>query len=161
MSDPTTADLIANAPITQELSTDECAVFSGIVERQTLADNERLLSEGTQDDSLHIIVSGRLAVEKDGGVGEAMVLTVLKAGDLAGELGFIDGTGHSATLRALGETQVVTLHRERFESLLQTHPQIVYKIMRAVVRNVHNVVRRMNAQYVEMSNYITKAHGRY
>lgn len=161
MSAPSTADLIANAPITQELSAEECAVFSSVVDRRTLADNEVLQRERAKDDSLHIIVSGRLAVEKDAGVGESTVLTVLKAGDLAGELGFIDGTEHSATLRALGETQVVSLERERFESLLQSHPEIVYKIMRAVVRNVHNVVRRMNAQYVEMSNYITKAHGRY
>ena len=33
--------------------------------------------------------------------------------------------------------------------------------MRGVVRHVHGIVRRMNMQSVEMSNYIYKQGGRY
>jgi hypothetical protein len=38
---------------------------------------------------------------------------------------------------------------------------IVYKVMRGVVRDVHGIVRRMNAQSAELSNYIYRIHGRY
>ncbi|NJN48029.1 MAG: cyclic nucleotide-binding domain-containing protein, partial [Candidatus Competibacteraceae bacterium] len=82
-------------------------------------------------------------------------------GDMAGELGFIDGLEHSAALRALGDCEVLSLEREKFESLLHTDPELVYKVMRTIVRAVHSIVRRMNAQYVEMTNYIFKQHGRY
>jgi hypothetical protein len=34
-------------------------------------------------------------------------------------------------------------------------------MMQTIVQAVHQILRRMNAQYVEMSNYITKQHGRY
>ena len=33
--------------------------------------------------------------------------------------------------------------------------------MRGGVRNVHGIVRRMNVQSTELSNYIFRTHGRY
>ena len=45
--------------------------------------------------------------------------------------------------------------------LLHEEPDLVYKVMRAIIRTVHGILRRMNAQYVEMQNYITRQHGRY
>ena len=76
-------------------------------------------------------------------------------------MGFIDGTDHSATLRALCDAEVYTLERPAFESLLDTHPALVYKVMRSIIRSVHSTLLRMNRQFVEMNNYIMKEHGRY
>jgi len=39
--------------------------------------------------------------------------------------------------------------------------RLVYEVMRNVVRKVHAILRRMNVQYVGMTNYMTKQHGRY
>ena len=47
------------------------------------------------------------------------------------------------------------------ESLLDGHPHIVYRIMRAIVRRVHQAQQRLSAQAVELNNYIYKQHGRY
>ena len=80
---------------------------------------------------------------------------------MIGQLGFIDGVEHSAGVRALNNCEVFTLHRNDLEALLLEDPDLVYKVMRAIVRTVHTILRRMNIQYVEMSNYITKDHGRY
>jgi CRP/FNR family cyclic AMP-dependent transcriptional regulator len=41
------------------------------------------------------------------------------------------------------------------------HPNMTYHVMRAIIRLVHSTLKRMNMQYIEMSNYITKTHGRY
>ena len=93
--------------------------------------------------------------------GDETTLHVLHPGDLAGELGFIDGTAHSAGVRALTPAQVVTLERSKFESLIESHPKVLYDVMRVIIRRVHATLRRMNFQYVEMTNYITKTLGRY
>jgi CRP-like cAMP-binding protein len=68
---------------------------------------------------------------------------------------------HSASLRALGNCELVRLERDSFEELLKTDPDLIYKVMRAIVREVHRILRGMNTQYMEMSNYISKQHGRY
>jgi CRP-like cAMP-binding protein len=86
---------------------------------------------------------------------------MFRAGDIVGELGFVDGTTHSASLLSIGQAEVVTLERSTLESLLDTQPGVVYGVMRGIVRTTHGIVRRMNLQYVEMCNYISKQHGRY
>lgn len=102
-----------------------------------------------------------IAVTRDCGCGEWTTLALLRPGDLAGEMGFVTGRPHSATLRAVGEAGVISFDRDRVEALLQDQPWIVYRLMQAIVQAVHQILRRMNAQYVEMANYITKQHGRY
>ena len=53
------------------------------------------------------------------------------------------------------------ISRQDMEALLPEDPELVYKVMRAIVRTVHTILRRMNVQYVEMTNYIAHDHGRY
>jgi CRP/FNR family transcriptional regulator, cyclic AMP receptor protein len=93
--------------------------------------------------------------------GEWVMLQLLRQGDIAGEMGFLDGKEHSATLRAMGETQIYSLQRPALEALVENHPLLVYRVMRAIVRSVHAILLRMNLEYVELTNYITKQHGRY
>ena len=49
----------------------------------------------------------------------------------------------------------------RFEQVVEKDPQLVYKVMRAVARSAHKIVHRMNTEFIELSNYIFKQHGRY
>lgn len=38
---------------------------------------------------------------------------------------------------------------------------IVYRVMRGIIRNMHGIVRRVNSESAELSNYIYKTGGRY
>lgn len=152
---------LRKSPLTANLEDAEVRVLAEICVCRDLMDEEVLFEEGKTDQQLHVITSGRLAVTRDSGGGEWATLHVLKEGDLAGEMSFVDGRPHSATLRALGPTTVCSLSRVDFEGLVERHPWVVYRTMQAIVTAVHDILRRMNAQYVEMSNYITKQHGRY
>lgn len=154
-------EVIKASPLGVELSDAQCRRLAEVVTACGLKQGELLFEEGHTDDSLHIITRGNLDVVKTTG-GEALVsLHVLHAGDMVGELGFIDGIEHSAGVRALSNCEVFTLHRADLESLIQEDPELVYRVMRAIIRTVHGILRRMNHQYVEMSNYITHQHGRY
>ena len=68
---------------------------------------------------------------------------------------------HYASLVARGDTCVLGLEREKLESLLEKHPDIVYRVMRAIVRAVHQIQAQLSMQSVELTNYISKLHGRY
>nr|VFJ94763.1 MAG: Cyclic nucleotide-binding domain-containing protein [Candidatus Kentron sp. H]VFJ95652.1 MAG: Cyclic nucleotide-binding domain-containing protein [Candidatus Kentron sp. H]VFK01892.1 MAG: Cyclic nucleotide-binding domain-containing protein [Candidatus Kentron sp. H] len=154
-------EILRKSPITANMTDKECRVLATIPASRTLTNDEELLSEGHIDNSLHIIVDGMLAVTKDTGGGDWITLHILRAGDLAGELGFIDGRPHSATLRSVGETTVFTFEREQFETILEANPWVVYRLMQSIVQAIHEILRRMNNQHVELTNYITKQHGRY
>ena len=88
-------------------------------------------------------------------------MLTLTTGDLVGELSFLDETPHYASLVAVGATRVFGLEREKLEALLSAHPEVVYRVMRAIVRTVHEIQRRISMQTAELTNYIYKQHGKY
>ena len=153
--------LVSESPLGVELSDGQCATLAAIIKVAGLREGDYLLQEGQFDDSIHVVVSGKLEVVKSDQGGEQVTLAVLHPGDMAGELGFVDGAPHSAGLRALGECEVFNIHRAEFEALIPKDPDLVYKVMRAVMRTVHRILRRMNFQYTQLTDYISHQHGRY
>ncbi len=156
-----TANLVLSSALGGELSAEEATVLEGLMSRRELADGEFLISEGDKDDSLHVLVEGKLEVVKHTGGGDIAGLAVLREGDLAGELSFIDSHEHTVGLRALCTTRVLSMKREAFEGIVDSHPQLAYKVMRAIARSTHRIVHRMNSEFIELNNYIFKQHGRY
>ena len=144
-----------------ELTEQQLETLAAFVTIRDLADGQVLVAEGTSDNHLYGLMSGALDVVRNAGKADGVTLFALSAGDLVGELSFIDGTPHYAALVASGPTRVFGLEREKLESLLDSHPQIVYRVMRAIVRTTHQIQRRLSMQSVELTNYIFKQHGRY
>ena len=161
MNNPNTCDLIQHSSLVGDLNESQCDDLSSIATTRSLNDKEVLIEQGQTDESLHIVSSGALAVERTTAGGDTINLHILRPGDLAGEMGFVDGTEHTASLRAMGPTSVVSISRKDMESLLPLKPEVVYGLMRGIVRTAHRILREMNLQSVELSNYITKVHGRY
>ena len=144
-----------------ELKEEECGRLAGIASIVTLKKDQVLIEQGKTDDSLYILLTGRLKVNRNTGAGKQVTLACIREGEMAGEMGFLDGLEHSASLQADETTDVLRIQRKHLEGLLETHPKIVYKVMRSIAREVHEITKRMNRQYVEMSNYINHQHGRY
>ena len=147
--------------LNEDITDDECGVLTGAFKLQKLAAGEILLREGEVDAVLYIVIDGDLLATREAGGGEYVVLSHLKPGDIAGAMGFIDGNSHSATLRANKGSHVLTLHRDALEGMVDAHPQLVFKVMKMIIRSVHRTLLSMNRQFVEMNNYIMKEHGRY
>lgn len=161
MNNPDICNLIQQSSLTGDLNEAQCSDLSSIATTRSLDDKEVLIEQGELDETLYIVSSGALAVERTIAGGDTTTLHILKPGDLAGEMGFVDGTEHTATLRAMGPTSVASIGRNDLESLLPTKPEVVYGLMCGIVRTAHRILRGMNHQLVELSNYITKVHGRY
>lgn len=154
-------EMIVGTPFAKDLDPDQCASLAEKITTRTLQSDETLIREGDVDSTLYIIAEGMLAVERTAGTGDPVTLHILKQGDLAGEMGFVDGNEHTATLRSVGDSLVASLARTDLESFLYEKPEIVYGVMRGIVRSAHRILRNMNLQSIELSNYISRSHGRY
>jgi CRP/FNR family cyclic AMP-dependent transcriptional regulator len=161
MTDKTRLDALRSTKLATELTDEQCRVLAALVSLHDLKQGDVLAREGTVDNHLYVILSGVLGVVKNVDSDNAITINTLHAGDFVGEMGFMDGTELYASKVALGDARVLTLEREKLESLLDKHPQIVYRVMRAIIRVVHQIQRRLSMQQVELSNYIYKQHGRY
>jgi CRP/FNR family cyclic AMP-dependent transcriptional regulator len=167
MSDNTCTDIavstdaIKASPLGDELSDAQCELLASAMTACGIKDRAFLIEEGQKDDALHVLTNGDMEVVARAAGGEYVGLHILRAGDILGELGFLDGVEHSAGLRAMGNCELLRLDRASFEGLLEKDPELVYKVMRSIVRIVHRILRNMNVQQVELTNYIAKQNGRY
>ena len=144
-----------------ELDDDQVRTLAALVTVRDLEPGEVLVREGPSDNHLYVILRGDVSVIKNAGTDAAETLFTLAAGDLVGELSFLDGTARYASLVAADTARVLGIEREKLESLIDAHPRIVYRVMRAIIRTVHQIQRRLSIQSVELTNYIYKQHGRY
>jgi CRP-like cAMP-binding protein len=147
--------------LADELTDDQCRTLAALVALHDLKQGTVLAKEGAVDNHIYVILSGHLGVVKNFNTGDQLTINTLGPGDFVGELGFMDGTEAYASKVALGHTRVLSLEREKLESLLDKEPVIVYRVMRAIIRVVHQIQRRLAMHQVELSNYIYKQHGRY
>ena len=83
-----------------------------------------IIREGEPADALYVLVSGRARVVKRADNGEELSLGTLKPGDSFGEMGLLEETIRSATVRASSEVEVLRLDRSVFRALVQRHPEI-------------------------------------
>ncbi|MCG6863778.1 MAG: Crp/Fnr family transcriptional regulator [Chromatiaceae bacterium] len=148
-------------PFVNEIAEDECERLAEIVTVRRLEKGDVLIEQGKKDNSLYILITGRLQVNRSTGGNKQVTLACIREGEMAGEMGFLDDSEHSATLMADDTSQILQINRKDLEGLLDEHPQTVYKLMRAIAREVHKITQRMNMQFVEMSNYIHHQQGRY
>lgn len=156
-------DTLRISTITEELSDAEVEILAGLFEVQDFKSGDVIVKPGDkQSSNLYMLAHGNVEVKIES-TGEDSTIQVLKPGDLAGIITFVGGAASdiTATLSAVGNTKVLSLERAKFETLINSHPQMVYKVMRGVVRNVHGIVRRVNSQSAELSNYIYRSRGRY
>lgn len=143
-----------------ELDETEARVLMGLMGVVTLEPGELLIADDEQRRTLFLLTEGRLCVCRSvGGAEEALYL--MRPGECAGTRSFVDGSPRKAALRSHGRSTVLTLEPEDFESLIETHPHLVYKVMRAIFRITHANLMRVNHESTELRNYVLKSGGRY
>jgi len=158
----TNADVekLCHSSIGGELTIAEASILASIMGLQKVKDAEVISSEGGDSNTLFVLIEGKLDVISSDENRDHVVYTMQK-GECAGTRAFVDLTPRKATLRAHGDAVVYTMEPSDFESLLDNHPGIIYKVMRALFRNTHSNLMRMNKETEQLSNYISKSGGRY
>jgi CRP/FNR family transcriptional regulator, cyclic AMP receptor protein len=160
MTQTVQADLVRASALGDELDKPEAQTLAALMGSRTVNDGEMLVREGGPERTLFMLVAGQLAVSnvRDG---NEQVAYLMSKGECAGARSFVDAMPRRGNLRAIGPTTVYTLEPDRFETLIASHPRIVYKVMRAMFRITHANLLRMNQETQQLTDYVTKTHGRY
>lgn len=153
-----------NSRLVENLRDFEINVLANLLTVQYFEVKEFMVEPGDDllSDALMILVEGEIEVSAM--VDNELVSLHLEApGDLARIISFVGGNmmGISARIKVKKDSAVLLLQRAKLETLLHSHSSIVYCVMRNLVRHVHGVARRKNAEKEEMSNYLYRTHGLY
>lgn len=96
---------------------------------------EVIFKEGDPSGSAFVIVKGSVELTKNSKHG-AVLLAKLKAGELFGEMGVIDGSPRSATSRAVGNITVKEIAPNALLKGIQTDPDLSSKVMSKLVERL-------------------------
>jgi CRP/FNR family transcriptional regulator, cyclic AMP receptor protein len=94
-----------------------------------------LIREGekTRNDYMMLILSGDVRVEaQSAGAADEVVVTVIGAGSLIGELGLINDTARSATCIAASELAVGVLSRNSMKKMMKEEPELAARFLLAI-----------------------------
>ena len=113
---------------------------------RTLRDGEILFREGETSTELIMIVSGMCKITKVINAEERM-LAVLKAGEILGEMSHFDDAPRSATAKAVGTLNVLSMSRENFGMIFELHHKWTLHLIQALSNRVHGTFKRLVAAH--------------
>lgn len=130
--------------ILENLAPSEIDILGEYVVFKGFSDGEEILTEGLQYQGLWLILRGKCDVLKDCGETESH-LAQLEQGSLFGEMSFFETVPHSATVRAIENTETVCMSREEFDKLQVSQPAISQKIVINMVKLISDRLRQMDS----------------
>jgi CRP-like cAMP-binding protein len=98
---------------------------------------------GDPADRVYLVKSGRVRLMRVGPTGRRELLTLLREGDLFGELLCPDGAVMEDMAVAAGQTQVWSIGSREFRTLLENRPGLALDIVRALNDRVRRMRRRL------------------
>ena len=88
-------------------------------ERESFAAGDTIIAEGDPADRFFIIARGEVAISRRTPEGDEVKLAKLGRGQFFGEIGILAETGRTATVRAVGDVEVVALSWQEFQETLE------------------------------------------
>ncbi|GBE04255.1 MAG TPA: cyclic nucleotide-binding domain-containing protein [Nitrospirae bacterium] len=146
-------DRLREITLFRDLSDEDIEVVASVLEEAFHKKDSVIWEEGTAEQGLHIVEHGKVRICRNTREGHKQVLAVLKANNFFGELSILDGRMHSASAEAVDDTKVLILHKSSMDKLLQDNPQIAFNIVRVMTIEVCELLRVMNAKFMDMVNY--------
>lgn len=106
-----------------------------------LEKGEAVIHEGEESTQMYYLQSGSMSVHKRIGDSEKQIGTIY-AGELVGEMSFLDKQPRSATVKAINECELVVIPAAKFEKMFKELP-VWY---RALVHTLLDRLRRANSR---------------
>lgn len=110
------------------LAAEDLRRLAAAAKPRKLLRGEILLRRGEPPDSVHFLANGRLAIVEDDGE----IVSEIAPGEPVGEIGFFAGVPRTFTVKAIRNSEVLTLTRETFDAASADLPGLRDSVIRAL-----------------------------
>ncbi|MBD8524486.1 cyclic nucleotide-binding domain-containing protein [Pseudomarimonas arenosa] len=107
-----------------------------------------LFSEGDPGDEMLILLSGTIAISKQGDRGQHL-LSYAERGKIVGDMALLDREPRSATCVAETDCQLLSLSQSALDKMASQHPPLAFRFMRALARLLSRRLRRTSGVLTE------------
>ena len=122
-------DVLKGVLVFEELSRREIQNIARIAYQRHYSAGEVIIHEGQNAAGMYIMVDGRAEVTKGLEDGTILHLTTLENSELFGDVGLLDSSPRTATVRATRDSNVIGFFRPELLELMNSNPRLASKII--------------------------------
>lgn len=115
----------------QFLTSEDRHLFESKAERRIYAADESILAEGSTEQAIFLIRRGTVRVERDH-LGSGVPFARLEAGEVFGEMSFLENTGASASVVADERVEVDVIDGPHVQALLVSVPGLATRFYQSL-----------------------------
>lgn len=130
-SQDTKVEALKRAPLFEGLSKKELTTLARVSEDMEISEGTTLTKEGDIGHEFFVIVEGETQVKRKG-----RSLGTRSSGDFIGEIALLEQIPRTATVTAKTPLRVFVLTSTDFHHLLEEHPNVERKVLRALAKRV-------------------------
>jgi CRP-like cAMP-binding protein len=120
-------DLLERVPIFAGLDRSELEQLAEATKEIDVPAGTELTHEGRYEGYVFVVVSGTVAIERDG-----RTVDKIGPGDFFGEIAAVDGGPRTATARSLEDCLLLTVDHEHFYRVIEASPEVGAAVMDAM-----------------------------
>ena len=155
-------DVLKEVPIFEELSNREIQNIARIAYQRQYSAGEVIIHEGQSAAGMYIMVDGQAEVTKALEDGTTLHLTTLENSGLFGDVGLLDSSPRTATVRATRDSSILGFFRPELLELMNSNPRLASKvifklgqILTARFRLIHNEFEKAQAEIGRLKAQLT------
>lgn len=108
-------------------------------------DGEIIIKQGTVGDCFYVIQEGKVEVVIESENAE-IVVAELKAPDFFGEMGLFEKDVRSCTVRAKGDSKILTMDKKTLYKKIQQDPSIAFRLLEKMSNRLREADKHLAAQ---------------
>lgn len=137
--------MLRNVGLFSMLSEEQLAVLATAMRRKSFARGVIVIPSGNINDSLYVVISGRLEVVIGDKCGREVTLTTLGPGEYFGEMVLIDDNPGSASVVCREPGECLILSRHEFKKCLSDNFAMAMTMLRCAVQRLREADRKIGS----------------
>lgn len=139
------AELLQNVPLFAGLGISEIRSLAEVAMVRHVPTDAIILLAEEEGDTLFVIVHGRVKVTVMSEDGREVILSILKDGDIFGEMSLLDGKPRSASVISTEDTELIMLRRSEFLMHLARYPEMAAKMLSTLASRLRRTNRQVES----------------
>jgi CRP/FNR family transcriptional regulator, cyclic AMP receptor protein len=121
--------LLRNHPLFRDLAPEAIERLGSYMKRRTVARGTTLFAKGDPGSGLMGVLAGTVKISVPSADGRDIVLNLIHAGEIFGEIALLDGQPRTADATAISDCELILIDRRDFIPFLRSQPDLAMQIM--------------------------------
>ncbi len=125
-------------PIFGKLSEDEIDTLLRYSRVESYPEGQEIFAKDSQGESIMLVLRGSVKISSISLTGKEIVLNIISAGEIVGEIGMLDGGPRSGDAVAMNDCELLVLNRRDFMPLLEKHVDICLMLIKILCKRLRH-----------------------